>query len=131
MPRPLPLPLTRPLLLALSLLLPACLERKESITLNPDGSGKAVIDTLFTLPPVPGVKPDASIMGKQMATQMIPGARRRCLERPHYRCRPRRPRPRLGHRLLPRHLKVPARHSVGYHLEQRRRRQLHPRYQKR
>ncbi len=73
MPRP--LPFTRPLLLALTLLLPACLERKESVTLNPDGSGKALIDTLFTLPPVPGVKPDATIMGKQMATQMIVGAR--------------------------------------------------------
>jgi hypothetical protein len=69
-----PLPLVRVLLLALSTCaLTACLERKETGILNPDGSGKAVVDTLLPLPPTqPGSpKPDTAMMGKAVASQII------------------------------------------------------------
>ncbi len=72
MPRPLQLAT----LLAIALFLPACLERKESAMLNPDGSGKAVIDTLVPMPPTAaGIKADPASTGKQIATQIISRAR--------------------------------------------------------
>jgi hypothetical protein len=69
-----PLPLARIFVLALSTLaLSACLERKETGVLNPDGSGKAVVDTLLPVPPTqPGAPAmDPGTMGKAIASQMV------------------------------------------------------------
>jgi hypothetical protein len=67
--------LVRPLAIMMAVVaLSACLERKQTGMINPDGSGKVVVDTLVAVPPemaAGGQKPDAAAMGKQMATAMI------------------------------------------------------------
>jgi hypothetical protein len=68
------LSVARGFILVLSTLaLTACLERKETGVLNPDGSGKAVVDTLLPVPPAePGApKQDPAAMGKAVASQII------------------------------------------------------------
>ncbi|HVS71034.1 MAG TPA: hypothetical protein VHQ47_07255 [Phycisphaerae bacterium] len=67
--------LARPLLLVtLALSLPACLERRQTGQLNPDGSGKMTLDTYVTPPPQePGSpsQPDALDIAKSIATNMV------------------------------------------------------------
>ncbi|HVX85604.1 MAG TPA: hypothetical protein VH253_12550 [Phycisphaerae bacterium] len=66
---------TRPLLLAaLTLCLPACLDRRQTGQLNPDGSGKMTLDT-YVSPPPPQLgapsQPDALDIAKGIATRMV------------------------------------------------------------
>lgn len=74
-----PRPTTRALLLALlALALPACLERKQTGMLNPDGSGKITMDTYIPLPPPePGAPPapDALTYARQVAQQIVQTSR--------------------------------------------------------
>jgi hypothetical protein len=66
------------LLLACVAALPACLERKQTGALNPDGSGKITMETFVPLPPAePGAPPppDALAYAKQVATQIVQTSR--------------------------------------------------------
>src|SRR5689334_1306401 len=65
----------RPLAIFLALVsISACLERKQTATINPDGSGKIVIDSVLAIPadmPAPGGKPDPAVVARQVATGLI------------------------------------------------------------
>ncbi len=64
-------PVARVLMLAVAaLVLPSCLECKEAVMVNPDGSGKATIDLLVNVPAASGAPPAAAI-GKQVATRIL------------------------------------------------------------
>jgi hypothetical protein len=66
------IPLRRLLALVFSTLaLSACLERKETGILNPDGSGKAVVDTLVHVPEPQRDKAQTTLFGKSVASQII------------------------------------------------------------
>ncbi len=78
MPR-LTAPVRAALLLALVTALPACLERKQTGQLNPDGSGKIVLETFVPVPPaIPEpnqIPPDALSIAKSVATHMVQDSR--------------------------------------------------------
>src|SRR5690242_7314608 len=62
--------LARPLLLiAAALALTACLEGKQTVTINPDGSGKMLVDSLLEVPA--GEKSDALSVARKMATALV------------------------------------------------------------
>jgi hypothetical protein len=61
-------------LYAAVLLLPACYEQKQSATINPDGSGKVVIETRAAVPAVAAPdqgRPTAQEFGRQLARDFI------------------------------------------------------------
>ena len=61
-------------LLALAALLPGCFERKQTATLNPDGSGKMFLETIVAVPSqgLPGKdKPTALSFGRIVAADLI------------------------------------------------------------
>jgi hypothetical protein len=68
-----------PLLLAvMGSALSACLERKQTGVLNPDGSGKITMETFVAVPPAePGAPPppDALTYARQVATQIVQTSR--------------------------------------------------------